>query len=381
MTGFPPPAVAGRRVVLRLDLNVPLAGGAVADASRVEAVAPTLQALAGAGCPMVVLSHLGRPQGRDPAYGLEPVGERLAAAAGLPVLAASGAEGLPAAAAATPPGEVLLAPNTRFEDGEAGDEDALAASWAALGEVFVNDAFSVCHRAHASVVGVARHLPAFPGPLLAAEVAALRPLREGPPRPFAAFLGGAKLATKLPLVESLLRRVDILALGGGLANTFLAAKGYEVGRSLHEPALEAQAKSLMARHATRISLPASVVVRRGEGELREVAANSVTPEDSILDLSVAEVGRMVDEAATAATVFWNGAVGAFEIAGADRGTFALARLLADHSGQVVVGGGETLAATALAGVAGGYAHSSLGGGATLAYLAGEALPGLEVVGL
>ncbi|MCH7494357.1 phosphoglycerate kinase, partial [bacterium] len=268
-----------------------------------------------------------------------------------------------------------------YEPGETTDDDSLASAWAGLGEAFVNDAFSVCHRAHASVVGVPRHLGGSPGPLLAAEVKALTPLRRDPPRPYHIFLGGAKSATKLPLMESLLERACRLAVGGGLANTFFAARGYEIGRSLCERGLVEQARGLLAAHGSRLSLPRVVVVRGADGSFRETPADAVGPTDAIMDVPVAEVGRMVDEAAGAATVFWNGAFGAFETPGAERGTFALARLLADHRGHVVVGGGETLAATALAGVAGGFAHASTGGGATLAFLAGQSLPGLAAVGL
>lgn len=350
------------------------------DDARVRAAAPTVRALAEARCRTVVLSHLGRPSGPSADSSLAPVGASLAAAAGVPVLAHEEAAGpvLASAAKAQAEGGVVLAGNTRWESGETeGDED-LAAAWSALADHFVNDAFSVCHRAHASVVGPARRLPSRAGPLLRREVSVLAGLRSGPERPFWVFLGGAKLATKIPLMESLAERADGFVVGGGVANTFLAAAGHEVGESLYDAGRVEWAAAFAER--ARVVAPERVVVSGPEG-WRECAASEISPGESALDVPAGEVGRMADEAAGARSVFWNGAFGAFETAEASEGTMTLARLLGDHEGRVVIGGGETLLAARRAGTESAYAFSSLGGGATLAYIAGETLPGLEGLGL
>ncbi len=385
--------VAGRRVILRADLNVPLEGGEVRDATRIERVVPTIRELVDRGAAVIVLSHFGRPNGRVvPEMSLEPVAAALARALGGKVefVATDWRDGAArAAAAAAQPGDVLLMENTRFHPGEEANDAAFASTLSELGDVYVNDAFSAAHRAHASTEAIARRLPAAAGRAMQAELAALSRVLETPQRPVAAVVGGAKISTKLDLLANLTAKVDTIVIGGGMANTFLAAQGRPVGRSLCEHnLLETARQTLQAaeRAGCRLLLPVDVVVA---GELAEnapsrtVGVDEVQADEMILDVGEATVGQIVEVFEAARTLVWNGPLGAFETRPFDAGTVAAARAAArltrDGSLVSVAGGGDTVAALAAAGVIDDFTYVSTAGGAFLEWLEGKALPGVEVL--
>ena len=384
-----PAELAGRRVFVRVDFNVPLAGGRVLDATRLEKALPTLGELRGHGARLVLASHLGRPKDApDPAWSLRPVAGALAELLGAPVAFAGDCVGEPArdVVSGLADGGVCLLENLRFHAGEKGNDAAFGVALAELVEVYVNDAFGTAHRAHASVVGVAPHLRhKAAGRLMAREVEVLGSLLAAPERPFVALVGGAKIAGKAETLENLLPRLDVLALGGGMANTFLAAQGHDLARSLVETDRLDLARDLLARaaaHGTRVLLPDELVVTDDlESPLRieTVAAGAVPDGTLAVDVGPAFGRRLAAVLAGAGTVFWNGPLGVFEKEVFAAGTLAAARAVAASPAYSVVGGGETVAAVNLAGVAGRIDHVSTGGGAALELLAGKVLPGVAAL--
>ena len=384
--------VAGRRVLLRLDLNVPMKDGTVTDATRIERAAPTVKELSSKGARVIVASHYGRPKGQPVAeMSLRPIVEPLSDAVGRPVAFASDCIGPAAqeAVAALGDGDVLLLENLRFHAAEEANDTEFAASLAGLADLYVNDAFSAAHRAHASIDGVARRLPAHAGRLMQAELEALTRALERPERPVAAIVGGAKVSTKLDLLGNLVAKVDVLAIGGGMANTFLFADGVEIGRSLAERDLADTARAIADKaraEGCEILLAVDAVVA---GALEAGVATAtvdvaaVPAEQMILDVGPRTVDAIAARLGTCKTVVWNGPLGAFETPPFDAGTNALARAAADLTdrGQVlsVAGGGDTVAALAHAGVLERFSYVSTAGGAFLEWLEGKDLPGVAVL--
>ncbi|MGH7159023.1 MAG: phosphoglycerate kinase [Acetobacteraceae bacterium] len=382
---------AGKRVLVRADLNVPLEHGRVADATRIERVAPTIRELAGKGARVIVISHFGRPKGKHrPEMSLAPLVPALAEAIGRPVRFAPDCLGEAAgqAAAELGDGEVLLLENTRFHAGEEANEPGFAKALAGLAELYVDDAFSTAHRAHASTEGVAHLLPSYAGREMAAELAALETTLGNPTRPFGAIVGGAKVSTKLEVLGTLCGKVDLLLIGGAMANTFLAAKGIPVGRSLEEPAqhqaaLKILAEAKVARCAVLLPVDAVVAAELAPGVATKVVPVEAVPaEMMILDLGPNSIEAFKARLGGLRTLVWNGPVGAFETPAFAAGTVALARAVADATASglcSVAGGGETLAALNLAKVGQLLTHVSTAGGAFLEWLEGKPLPGVVVL--
>ena len=379
---------AGLRVLLRADLNAPLAGGAVADDTRLRESLPTIRLLLDGGASVLVCSHLGRPGGkRAAALSLAPVAARLAALLGQPVAFADDCMG-PAAdavARALAPGQCALLENLRFHAGEEANDAAFAAALAAHADAFVNDAFGAAHRAHASTAGVAAILPAVAGLLLEKEVRYLGGLVANPPRPFAAVVGGAKVSTKIAAIDHLLPRLDRLLLGGGMANAFLKASGLNVGASPVEDGLLDAARAILDRAAetgVAVHLPADVMVAE---RIAADAPAAVVPADAIpdgmmaLDAGPATLDAFAAALADAAAVVWNGPLGVFELAPFADGSRGLAHALAALDAVTVVGGGETAAVVAREGLAARFTHVSTGGGASLEMLEGRTLPGVAAL--
>lgn len=381
--------LAGTTVLVRVDFNVPLEDGRVTDSARLEAALPSLGELRRAGARTLVASHCGRPDGEvDPAYSLRPVATELERLLGAPVAFAEDCVGLPAeaAAAALEPGGVALLENLRFHPGETANEPGFAGRLAALAEVYVGEAFGAAHRAHASTVGVAGRLTRrAAGRLMVREVESLERLLASPERPFAVVLGGAKIAGKADTLRNLLPRVDLVALGGAMANTFLAAQGLDLGRSLVERDRLELAGEILAAAAERsvtVLVPSDLVVTddlNEPGRVETVAAGAVPPDMLAVDIGPRSRAAVAEALAGTRTVFWNGPMGVFERPPFDDGTNAVARAVAECGGSTVIGGGETLAAARRAGVAERIGHVSTGGGASLELLAGRRLPGVEIL--
>ncbi len=384
--------LTGKRVLLRVDLNVPLHDGAVTDATRIERVAPTIKELADRGARVALLAHFERPKGkRVPEMSLAPIAPAVADAVERPVGFADDCIGAEAAQAieALGDGGIVLLENTRFHKGEEENDPAFAAALAELGDLYVNDAFSAAHRAHASTEGLAHLLPSFAGRAMQRELAALEGALANPKRPLVAIIGGAKISTKLELLGNLIGKVDALIIGGGMANTFLAAKGVAIGRSLNEPDLQATAKQIMLSAADAgcaIVLPSDVVVAtavEANAPHETVAIDRVSADQMILDAgqqTVATINGWLDKAET---LVWNGPLGAFEKPPFDWATVATARHAArrTEAGQLlsVAGGGDTVAALNQAGVADDFSYVSTAGGAFLEWLEGKPLPGVEAL--
>jgi phosphoglycerate kinase len=382
---------AGKTALVRVDINVPLQDGKVTDDTRIRAVLPTIRHIAQAGGKVVLLAHFDRPKGKVvPEMSLEQVRPALEAALGSPVGFAEDCIGLPAkrAIGAMAPGDVVLLENTRFHPGEEKNDAELAASMAALGDIYVNDAFSAAHRAHASTEAIAHLLPSCAGLLMAAELKALEAALGKPERPVVAVVGGAKVSTKLDLLSNLVGRVDHLVIGGGMANTFLAAQGVPVGKSLCEHDLAETARTILARAqetGCQIHLPIDLVVAR---EFREGAPHEVVttcPDDAmILDAGPDSIAAICAVFDAARTLIWNGPLGAFEIAPFDAATNAAARhaaALSRAGGLIsVAGGGDTVAALNKAGAAGDFTYISTAGGAFLEWMEGKVLPGVAALG-
>lgn len=384
--------VKGKRVLVRVDLNVPVADGKVTDATRIERVAPTITELADKGAKVILLAHFGRPkEGPTPEFSLAPIAQATAQVIGRPVGFADDCIGDKAAAAidAMKDGDVVLAENTRFHKGEEKNEPTFAQALAQNGDIFVNDAFSAAHRAHASTEGLAHLLPAFAGRTMQAELEALEKGLGNPARPVIAIVGGAKVSTKIDLLMNLVKKVDALVIGGGMANTFLAARGTNIGKSLCEHDLAATAKQIMIEAATAgcaIILPSDGVVAREfkAGAANETVAIEAVPGDAmILDVgpkTIEAVNQWIDRAAT---LVWNGPLGAFEIEPFDKATVSAARHAAERTRQgklvSVAGGGDTVAALNHAGVADDFTYVSTAGGAFLEWMEGKELPGVQVL--
>ncbi len=384
--------VAGKIALVRADLNVPMQDGRVTDATRISRLVPGLTALAVRGATVVVLSHFGRPKGAAKQdLSLRPVAESLAEIAGREVTFAPdciGAEARGAIEAAGHGGIVVLE-NLRFHAGEEANDEGFAAQLAALGDLYVGDAFSCAHRAHASTAALAHMLPAFAGPLMMAEISALRTALDNPVRPTVAVVGGAKVSTKLPVLTHLIGKVDHLVVGGGMANTFLLAQGTEVGKSLAEPDLVDTAKEIMdaaeAKGCT-IHLPSDVAVAPefAEGAPASVCPASAVPSDQmILDVGPVSVAAIMEVVDSCKTLLWNGPLGAFEISPFNAGTFALAKHVAERTkaGDLtsVAGGGDTVAVLNAAGVTDDMTYVSTAGGAFLEWLEGRELPGVAAL--
>jgi phosphoglycerate kinase len=383
--------VAGKRVLVRVDFNVPLADGKVQDDSRIRASIPTIVALVQAGAKVILASHLGRPNGKvTDSLRLRPVGQRLTELLrrNVPVTGDALGIGTEDALKRMRPGEIVLLENLRFHPEEEANDPGFAATLASYADIYVNDAFGTAHRAHASTVGIAKHLPAYAGLLMERELTMLSRLLESPERPFAAILGGAKVSGKIDVIDNLLTKVDLLVLGGGMANTFLLAQGKTIGKSLAEPDRVEDARRILAtaeKNKVRVVLPVDVIVAkevtRGT-EYKTLLAEKIPASWHIVDLGKQSQELMVEALSNVKTVFWNGPLGVFEIPSFAHGTNAVARMLADraeHGATVVIGGGDSVAAITRQGLASKMTHISTGGGASLEFLEGRELPGVQVL--
>ncbi|MEX2046292.1 MAG: phosphoglycerate kinase [Chloroflexota bacterium] len=380
---------SGKKVLVRVDLNVPLAGGTVADDMRIRAALPTIRHLIEHGAAVALCSHLGRPKGPDPKHSLRPVARRLGELLERDVALLPDCVGpaVRTAVLALRPGDVVLLENVRFHPEEEKNDPAFAAELARGYDLYVNDAFGAAHRAHASTEGVARILPAYAGLLLEKELVALGGLVRAPRRPFLAIIGGAKVSTKIDVLRALLARVDALAIGGGMANTFLLATGRTIGRSLAEPDRAGEARAILddaKAQGKRVLLPEDVLCAPS---IDEAGARAVTPkdvDDVPEDLAIGDVGprtieRYADEIRRANTIFWNGPLGVFEIPAFATGTKRVAELLAASRAATIVGGGESVQAVEELGLADRMTHVSTGGGASLELIEGKTLPGVAAI--
>jgi phosphoglycerate kinase len=380
--------VKGRRVLVRADLNVPMKDGVIGDALRIERQAPTIRELAERGARVIVLSHFDRPKGKVvPSMSLKPIAPALAKAIGRPVAFADSCIGaaVEAAVAKLKDGDVLLLENTRFHAGEEENDIEFAKEVAKLGDIFVNDAFSAAHRAHATTEAPALLLLAAAGRSMEAELRHLENALENPKRPLLAVVGGAKISTKIALLENLAKRVDVLVIGGGMANTFLAAQGFEIGKSLCERDQIETAKTIL-KTAGKIVLPTDVVVAkefRAHAPSRTIPVKDVAADEMILDVGPQSIETFAKALESVATVVWNGPFGAFEMAPFDRGTVGAAEAVAARTkaGKLlsVAGGGDTVAALNHAGVADDFSYVSTAGGAFLEWLEGQELPGVKAL--
>src|ERR1700712_3166375 len=383
--------VNGKRVLLRVDLNVPMEGGRVTDATRLERIAPTITEISDKGGKGILLAHFGRPKGRDAKESLKPVAAALAEVIRKPVGFADECIGDVAAkaVAAMKDGDVLCLENTRFHKEEEKNDPAFVAQLAKLGDIWVNDAFSAAHRAHASTEGIGHKLPAYAGRTMQAELDALTKALEAPTHPVIAIIGGAKVSTKLDLLENLVSKVDALVIGGGMANTFLHAQGIKVGKSLCEKNLAATALRVMEKAEAAncaVILPVDAVVAfhfEANSPSHAYGLDAIPADGMILDVGPQPVARIHAALDDAATLVWNGPLGAFEMTPFDRGTMVAAKHAAARTkaGKLisVAGGGDTVAALNQAGVAGDFSYVSTAGGAFLEWMEGKPLPGVEVL--
>jgi phosphoglycerate kinase len=381
----------GKRVLLRVDLNVPMENGRITDVTRIERVAPTINELAGKGAKVILLAHFGRPKGPDPKESLKPVAAVVAQVIKRPVAFADDCVGEVAdkAVAAMNDGDVLCLENTRFHAQEEKNDKAFVDQLAKLGDIWVNDAFSAAHRAHATTEGLGHKLPAYAGRTMQAELEALDKALGTPKKPVIAIVGGAKVSTKLDLLANLVTRVDALVIGGGMANTFLHAQGVKIGKSLAEKDMASTALKIVARAEKAncaIILPVdAVVAHRFEPNApwHAYGLDAVPADGMILDIGPQSIERVKAAMDDAATLVWNGPVGAFEISPFDKGTVAAAKYAAERtrSGKLVsvAGGGDTVAALNQAGVGGKFTYVSTAGGAFLEWMEGKPLPGVEVL--
>jgi phosphoglycerate kinase len=377
--------VKGKRILVRVDFNVPLTDGQVGDDTRIRAALPTLLDLLARGASLVLCSHLGRPKGEpDPLFSLRPVVGRLSMLLDRPVLFAEDCVGDVArkAAAKLNAGEVLLLENTRFHNGEKKNDPQMAAQLAGLADIYVSDAFGSAHRAHASTEGVAHLLPAVAGLLMEKELRYLGEAVANPKKPFIAILGGAKVSDKIGVIRNLLGRSDFVLIGGGMANTFFKAQGYTMGDSLVEDEALDTARQLLDETTGSLRLPVDMVIAdrfAADAEQQTLPVGDVPEGWRILDVgpqTVAEFGEVI---ADAATVVWNGPMGVFEIAPFAAGTYGVARAVAASNSESIIGGGDSVAAIKKAGLADQITHISTGGGASLEMLEGRALPGVSAL--
>ena len=382
--------VRGKRALVRVDFNVPLDdSGGVTDDTRIRAALPTIDALVSRGARVVLLSHLGRPKGKPEAkYSLAPVAKRLGELTSHPVRFVAALDGDDAVAAtrALTDGQILLLENTRFSSGEEKNDDALAQSLARLGDLYVNDAFGAAHRAHSSTAGVAKHLhPAVAGLLMEKELEYLGAALTDPQRPFIAVLGGSKISGKIDVIEALLPKVDGLLIGGAMANTFYKAMGLETGKSLVEPDRVELAKSLLDRGAYRLTLPHDAIVAASLDQpnaAHAVRRDGIPPNEAMYDIGPDTIRSYSRAIATAKTILWNGPMGVFEKPPFDAGTNAVAQAMAEATGRgatTIVGGGDSAAAVTEAGLEKRMSHVSTGGGASLEFLEGKPLPGVDAL--
>lgn len=377
----------GKRILVRVDFNVPLENGRITDDTRIRAAIPTLQyVLEQKPKAVILMSHLGRPKdGPDPKYSLAPVAPALAALLGTDVQFAPDSVGPVAEKAVEklPDGGVLLLENTRFHKGEEKNDLELARQMAKLGDIFVNDAFGSAHRAHASTEGVARFLPAVAGLLMEKEIDYLATTLEAPKRPFIAILGGAKVSDKIDVIESLLNKVDYLLIGGGMANTFFKAQGYQIGKSLVEDDAVSTARNLLQKGGEKLVLPVEAVIGDAfdnNANIRTINVKDGVPDGwSIYDIGSKTIETFGQTLKDAKTIVWNGPMGVFEIPNFAKGTNAIAQILADETERgaiTIIGGGDSAAAVEQAGLANRITHISTGGGASLEMLEGKTLPGV-----
>jgi phosphoglycerate kinase len=383
--------VKGKRVLLRVDLNVPMENGRVTDLTRLERVAPTITEISDKGGKVILLAHFDRPKGRDLNYSLKPVAAALAEVIGRPAAFADDcvSEAAEKAVSAMKDGDILCLENTRFHQEEEKNDPAFVAELAKLGDIWVNDAFSAAHRAHASTEGLGHKLPAYAGRTMQAELDALAKALEAPTKPVIAIIGGAKVSTKIDLLENLVTKVDALVIGGGMANTFLHAEGVGIGKSLAEKDLAVTALRILEKAEAAncaIILPVDAVVAfhfAANAPSHAYGLDAIPPEGMILDVGPQSIERIRAAIDDAATLVWNGPLGAFEMPPFDRGTVAAARHAAARTRAKklisVAGGGDTVAALNHAGVAGDFTYVSTAGGAFLEWMEGKPLPGVEVL--
>ncbi|MDQ6781177.1 MAG: phosphoglycerate kinase [Candidatus Eremiobacteraeota bacterium] len=381
--------LSGKRVLVREDLNVPLENSAVSDRTRISAALPTLRGLGARGARVIVMSHLGRPDGKVvDALRLAPIAAALGEELGRTVAVAPDCVGpaVEAAVAALRDGDVLLLENLRFHPGEEANDPEFARQLAALGDLYVNDAFGTAHRAHASTVGITRYLPSYMGPLLARELELLDQILQCPQRPFVAVLGGAKVADKIGVIQRLLQLCDAIVVGGGMANTLLAAQGFDVGKSLRDSDL-GPAKDIVHKiehDATRVDvrLPSDAIVAKvvsADADTREADVDQLQPDDMMLDIGARTAMDYRGVILEAKTVLWNGPMGVFEYDAFAAGTEAVGQAIVDSHAISIVGGGDSAAAAHRLGFADKMTHISTGGGATLEYLEGKQLPGIAAL--
>ena len=375
----------GKRVLMRVDFNVPMEGGKVTDDKRIKAALPTIKYVLDQGASILLMSHLGRPKGGpDPEFSLKAAADVLAGLLGKPVTMAPDCIGpeVEAIAAAMKPGDVVMLENTRFHAGEEKNDLELAKKMAALGDVYVNDAFGSAHRAHSSTEGVARFLPAVSGFLMEQELEYLGRAVSNPEHPYIAILGGAKISDKILVVETLLSKCDRLIVGGGMANTFLAAKGLNMQDSLVESSSLDIARNIMAKAGDKLVLPVDAVIAdkfEAEAQSQVVDVDKLPAGWRMLDVGPKTLELYKKTLAGAKLIVWNGPVGVFEFPKFADGTFALARMLAESGATTVIGGGDSASAVKKAGVAKQMTHVSTGGGASLEFLEGKELPGVAAL--
>ncbi len=375
----------GKRVLMRADFNVPLEGDTITDDTRIRAALPTIQYILDDGASLILMSHLGRPKGEvKPELSLKPVAARLGGLLDQEVKMAPDCIGdeVKSMAEDLEPGEILLLENTRFHAGEKQNDPEYAAQLAELGDLFVNDAFGTAHRAHASTVGVTESLPAVSGFLIEKEIKFLGQATGNPAHPYIVILGGAKVSDKIGVIENLLSKADHILIGGGMANTFFKAQGLEMGDSLVEDDVLDTAKTLMDEAGDKLVLPVDAVVADAfdnDANKKVVAVEGVEPGWRILDIGPETIARFEEILSRAKTVAWNGPMGVFEMPNFAKGTFAIAQALANLDAVTVIGGGDSASAVQQAGVEDQVSHVSTGGGASLQFLEGEPLPGLEAL--
>ena len=377
--------IKGKRVLMRVDFNVPMQDGKVTDDKRIRASLPTIKYVLDQGASLILMSHLGRPKGGpDPEFSLRPAAEVLSSLLGVPVKMAPNPVGpeVEKMAKELRPGEVLMLENTRFHPGEEKNDLELARQWAALADVYVNDAFGSAHRAHSSTEGVARFLPAVSGFLMEQELEYLGRAVSNPEHPYVAILGGAKISDKISVVETLLSQADKLIIGGGMANTFLAAKGYNMQDSLVEAASIEKAKSILEKSGDKLILPVDAVIADkfdAEANTQVVDVDKIPTGWRMMDIGPKSIEAFKEVLGGAKLIVWNGPMGVFEMPKFAEGTFAIARMLADSGATTVIGGGDSASAVKKAGVAKQMTHVSTGGGASLEFLEGKELPGVAAL--